>query len=483
VTPPGGRPTATKGDDTVAFRLIGQAGERRGEAIEVLAPRFLIGRDDSCDLMLSDVKASRRHAAIETLASGQVVLSDLGSANGTFLNGKRLEDNVTLRGGEILRIGDTEFRVDAQSAGETVLATTPPTRMRSGRRPLLVGAGIVAVVVVIGIVLAVAGVFGGDDDPMTVPEIVAAAGPSTLPVSATHRNSRVATGSGWVYDGDRGLVVTNAHVIDGGSSFTVGLGANESAARVVASAPCEDLALLRAADARGLVTLPLGSMDELVQGDTVVALGYPRNASGLDELTATRGVVSALDTTFNDPPPSIPELPSLIRTDAAINPGNSGGPLLDERARLVGVNTIGSRGTQDEGYAISVDRVEDVLATLSQGRSIGWTGMGFYELGGGRYGATIAEEIAFLTAYFGLSPAQGLVVDQAVPETSAAGRGIGEDGPLLLTSVEGSRVRTMNEYCQAVQGLETGDRVRFTFVGEAGVFGDRAIRRVPMTME
>jgi S1-C subfamily serine protease len=193
--------------------------------------------------------------------------------------------------------------------------------------------------------------------------------------------------------------------------------------------------------------------------------------------------VSALNTTVNDPPASIPELPSLIRTDAAINPGNSGGPLLDERARLVGVNTLGSRTTQDEGYAISVDRVEQVLATLSEGHSLGWTGMGFYEVGGGRYGATIPDEVAFLTAYFGLSPSQGLVVDHAVPETSAAGRGIGEDGPLLLTSVEGRRVRTLNEYCQAVQGLETGDRARFTFVGEADLFGDRAIRRLPMTME
>jgi S1-C subfamily serine protease len=470
----------------MGFRLIGQAGDRKGEAVEVLGARFLIGRDESCELTLNDVKVSRQHAAIESLASGQVVLSDLGSANGTFVDGKRLEGNVALRGGETVRFGDTEFKVDAQGAGKTVLATEPPRAKAesSGRRPLMVGAAIVAAAVVVGVVLAVSGVFGGDDDePLTVPEIVAAAGPSTLPVSASRDNSRVATGTGWVYDGDRGLVVTNAHVVDGGTSYTVGLGANESAARIVASAPCEDLTLLRGADARGLVTLPLGSIDELVQGDTVVALGYPRNASGLDELTATRGVVSALNTTFNDPPASIPELPSLIRTDAALNPGNSGGPLLDEQGALVGVNTLGSRGTQDEGYAISVDRVEDVLETLVEGRSLGWTGMGFYEIGGGRYGATIADEAAFLTAYFGLSPTQGLVVDHAVPETSAAARGVGDDGPLLLTAVEGRRVTSMNEYCRAVQGLETGDRARFTFVGEADFLGDRAVRRVAMTME
>ena len=78
----------------------------------------------------------------------------------------------------------------------------------------------------------------------------------------------------------------------------------------------------------------------------------------------------------------MPQYPNVLQTDAAINPGNSGGPLVNTDGELVGVNSagitdLGGRTIQGQGYAIGVDRVKEIVPTLRQGRSIGWTGLGF----------------------------------------------------------------------------------------------------------
>src|SRR4051812_37256756 len=82
------------------------AGPDAGKTVDVEGDEFTIGRDPSCSLALADGKASRRHAAIRPAPDGRGTLYDLGSSNGTFVNGQRVQ-SVLLGGGERIQIGDT----------------------------------------------------------------------------------------------------------------------------------------------------------------------------------------------------------------------------------------------------------------------------------------------------------------------------------------------------------------------------------------
>jgi putative serine protease PepD len=245
-------------------------------------------------------------------------------------------------------------------------------------------------------------------------------------------------------------------VINEGERYRVG----GQAAEVVAAAPCEDLALLRVRGAGGLKTAPLGKGSSVEQGETVVALGYPANAGAGDDVTSTRGVVSATRATFRDPSPDVPAYRDAIQTDTALNPGFSGGPLADLDGRVIGVNaaarTTGSDGRplQGQNYAIGIDRARTVLAALRRGRSLAWTGATF--------GYPTTDELVERK----LPP--GLYITGAVPGTPAAEAGLGGAGE-VLAGVDGRRVgTTLESYCQAMAGHRSGDRVTLTLARPGG---------------
>jgi S1-C subfamily serine protease len=170
------------------------------------------------------------------------------------------------------------------------------------------------------------------------------------------------TGSGFVWD-DRGHVVTNFHVVSGGSSYEVTL-ADQSTwpATPVGGAQEKDLAVLRIdAPPDRLRPIEIGTSSDLQVGQTVLAIGNP---FGFDQ-TLTTGIISALGREIEsmDGTP----IQDVVQTDAAINPGNSGGPLLDSAGRLIGVNTAivsPSGGYAGIGFAIPVDTVNWVVPDL-----------------------------------------------------------------------------------------------------------------------
>jgi S1-C subfamily serine protease len=171
-------------------------------------------------------------------------------------------------------------------------------------------------------------------------------------------------GSGFVWD-SKGRVITNFHVVRGADAIQVRL-ADQSTwpARPIGGAADKDLAVLEIeAPASRLHPLPRGRSNDLLVGQTVLAIGNP---FGLDQ-SLTTGVISALGREID----SLVGVPirDVIQTDAAINPGNSGGPLLDSSGRLVGVNTMivsPSGAFAGVGFAIPVDTVEWVVADLIQ---------------------------------------------------------------------------------------------------------------------
>lgn len=98
------------------MRLMVRGGGMAGTSL-ALSRVVVVGRDVGCDLALPDEQVSRRHAALEPRGDGTVVLTDLGSTNGTFVNGHRLAGPVLLSGGEELRLGDTLCAVEVEPAG------------------------------------------------------------------------------------------------------------------------------------------------------------------------------------------------------------------------------------------------------------------------------------------------------------------------------------------------------------------------------
>jgi S1-C subfamily serine protease len=300
-----------------------------------------------------------------------------------------------------------------------------------------------------------------------VQDAVAKAGPSTVLVVPERDGQPSGNGSGWVYDADRGLVATNAHVVNDGETFRVGVGRKLVPARVVGVAPCDDLAVLKVAQTTGLESIRLGSQAGLKLGDTVVALGFPESAAATADLTSTAGVVSVVKTTYSEPALDIPSYPNLIQTDAALNPGDSGGPLVDLNGRLVGVNAAGratsasGRAVEGQAYAIGVDRVKQVLPQLAAGRSSSWLGAGF------RY---LSEQQLVRR---GLP--SGIYLDGAVPGSPAARAGLGSEAG-LLTAVNGHpTANTLAGWCAATRDIESGDRATLRVV-PPGASAPRRIR-------
>ena len=175
-----------------------------------------------------------------------------------------------------------------------------------------------------------------------------------------------ASGSGFIISED-GYVVTNYHVVEGAQKLTViTYDGNEYVAVLVGYDQSNDVALLKV-DATGLDPAALGSSEDLIVGDQVVAVGNP-----LGELTSTLtvGYISAKDRTINtDGTYNI----NMMQTDAAINSGNSGGPLFNMKGEVIGITTAkysGSSGSgasiEGIGFAIPVDDVKSILDDLRE---------------------------------------------------------------------------------------------------------------------
>jgi S1-C subfamily serine protease len=306
-----------------------------------------------------------------------------------------------------------------------------------------------------------------------IPGVVEALAPSTFAILGQRENEQVTTGTGWVYDGERHLIATAAHVVNMADRFTVLVNGRSYAATVAAASPCDDLALLRIGSGPALHSVALGEQATLLQGETVLALGYPDDASPQDELVTTRGAVTVPRTSYNQPSPELPAYPEAIQTDAVLNPGNSGGPLVDLDGRVVGVDAAvrrqgaGGREVEGQNYAIGMDRARGVLRQLAAGQSTGWTGMslGFPTI------ADLAERKL---------PA-GLYVNGAASGTSASLAKLGYANELLI-AINGLAVgTTMTTYCKAVTGLKSGDVVSLLLAHRDDA-GGISLRRLPLIL-
>ncbi|HEV3165670.1 MAG TPA: trypsin-like peptidase domain-containing protein [Isosphaeraceae bacterium] len=185
--------------------------------------------------------------------------------------------------------------------------------------------------------------------------------PFAAPGSRLHPLPRDSGGSGVVIDARKGLVLTNDHVVQGGSSVVVTLpDGRQRPAKEVRHDPLSDLALL-VIEPGGLHQADWGDSDTLDTGDWVLAVGQPFGLSG----TVTAGIVSGKSRGLGD----LFVNEDLIQTDAAINPGNSGGPLVNLKGDVVGINvafkTLGG-GYEGVGFAVPSARARRVATDLAE---------------------------------------------------------------------------------------------------------------------
>jgi len=301
---------------------------------------------------------------------------------------------------------------------------------------------------------------GGANNPRVTPVVLAVrkASPSVVNIQVGRLvqnragrlvEDKLGEGSGVIVD-ETGLVITNWHVVrfraqlhDYFWAKVILLTGERYPAKVLSTSRKDDLALLAISqpDNREHVRFPpitMGRSANLMIGETVIAIGNPHGQAN----TVTSGVLSAAGRSLEVIPPGERQpikFPSLLQTDAAINPGNSGGALLDVMGRLIGINTLVQRESENIGFAIPVDRVRQVFeSTLLRFDKIDkfWTGLRIE------------------------SDANGLRVASAAGPAANAGFRRGD----RIRKIGDKEVANMGAFTKAMIQYKVGDRIPFELV-------------------
>ena len=251
-------------------------------------------------------------------------------------------------------------------------------------------------------------------------------------------------GSGVIVDAERGLVLTNNHVIANAVQITVTLrDGRHFDAEIVGSDPATDVAVIKV-PAENLSDIGVADSDGLRVGDFVVAIGNP---FGLGQ-TVTSGIVSALSRSGL----GIEGYEDFIQTDASINPGNSGGALVNLKGELVGINTaIFSRsgGNIGIGFAIPINMALQIMEQLLD---TGTVERGFI-------GVQVQDLNPDLAEAFGIKNQTGAVVNSVMPDSPAQEAGL-QPGDIIV-SINSKQVKGAADVRNHVGLLPVGEEVTF----------------------
>ncbi len=323
----------------------------------------------------------------------------------------------------------------------------------------------------------VGGVAGGTVDPAlfypnfvdastrvrpAVVNIKSMAGSSINDIWSRSRSVDASSGSGVIISSD-GYIVTNNHVVDGGTDIEVTLDdRREYNAQLIGRDPSTDLALIKI-DAAGLPFVAFGDSDSLRVGEWVLAVGNPFDLRS----TVTAGIVSAKGRSIDilDDQNSIE---SFIQTDAAVNPGNSGGALVSTSGELMGINTaIITRSGRYEGYSFAVPAslaakvIEDLKEFGAVQRAL--LGVKFDDVS-----VDVANEV-------GLPSANGVLIEEVYDRSGAKDAGL-ESGDVIVR-IEDVPIRDVPALKEVIGRFRPGATVPISY------FRDGKISTVLVTLK
>ena len=265
-------------------------------------------------------------------------------------------------------------------------------------------------------------------------------------------------GSGYVWD-DKGHIVTNFHVVQGGDSFVVTFynDPKQYKAKLVATAKEKDIAVLKIEQGPSkLFPIAVGSSKDLQVGQSSFAIGSP---FGLD-YTLTTGVVSALGRKIDGV--GGVKINDMIQTDAAINMGNSGGPLLDSSGRLIGMNTVifsTSGSSAGLGFAVPVDAIKTIVPQLIQHGKLIRPALGIGIVPDSMKRRLIRSDKGLIVSY----------IEDGGPAAKAGLKGMTQDqygriylGDIII-EVDGVGVNNLDDIYQLLEQKKVGDTVEVTY--------------------
>ena len=250
-----------------------------------------------------------------------------------------------------------------------------------------------------------------------------------------------ALGSGFIID-EKGIVVTNNHVIEGADDIIVRVdGDKEYKAKVIGADPLSDIAILKLDSNEKFKPVKFGDSDKARIGDWVIAIGNPFGFGG----TVTSGIISARNRSLG-----LSRYEDYIQTDASINSGNSGGPLFDMNGDVIGINTaiLGRSGSIGIGFSIPSNSAKIVISQLIEFGETkrGWLGVRIQD---------VTKEIAEIEK---LDEARGALV-ASVAENSPSEKAGVKAGDIIL-EFNGEKIKEMKELPIIVARTEVGKKVK-----------------------
>jgi serine protease Do len=299
---------------------------------------------------------------------------------------------------------------------------------------------------------------------LTQQELIGRAERGVVAVKSRGR-ADVTTGTAFVIDASRGLLVTAAHVTRGGSNIKVRLPDRTThPARLVGEQVCGDIALLQVVgDTSSLRTLPLGDGAALVRNSETTLLHFGSNIQAFGRQGMSTSPLTVANPVVDHPElgTDMPPVDDLIQLQGVVPPGASGGPVLDRDGGVVGMAVMGET-EEPQAYALPASAIRGVLPALrrrSRQDLLGLTGMSVRDVDLARFyaydlGPSAGREVASIVDR-GLREAGlgGFFVSDAGGAAERAGIGFGD----LITSVNGTEVRSMRGVCGVLDSASPGD--------------------------
>ncbi len=284
---------------------------------------------------------------------------------------------------------------------------------------------------------------------------------SVVNITSYSGQSRASSGSGVIISRD-GYIVTNYHVVEGGSEFTVTLAnRQELTARVIGTDPTTDLALVKI-NGDNYTPVRNGDSDNVEVGQWVLAVGNPFNLAS----TVTAGIVSAKGRNI-DIIENAYGIESFIQTDAVVNPGNSGGALVNARGELIGINTaILSETGAYAGYSFAIpsNLAMKVIMDLKD----------YGEVKRALLGVSIRDLNTGFAEELGLTSLDGVYISSVNSGSTAAKAGLQEGD--VITKVNNVSTNSTPELQEQIARFRPGDLVSLTFIRRGRTYETEDVR-------